>query len=80
MRGNMVLMIRSIVVILVLFTLATGCARKMPQEVIDVNRGLGQAKDACAGVYAADDLRSMQGCQGGSRGGSRCGQVCAGRS
>jgi nucleoid-associated protein YgaU len=61
MRGNHVLMIRSIMVILVLGVLATGCARKMPQEVIDVNRGLGQAKDACAGVYAADDLQAMQG-------------------
>jgi len=61
MRGNMVLVIRSIVLILILFTLATGCARKMPQQVIDVNRGLGQAKDACASVYAVDDLRSIQG-------------------
>lgn len=61
MRGNRVLMIRSFVVVLVLVALATGCARKMPQEVIDVNRGLGQAKDACASVYAADDLSAIQG-------------------
>jgi hypothetical protein len=61
MRTNTVLMLRSIVVLMVLFVLTVGCARKMPQEVIDVNRGLGEAKDACAGVYAADDLRAVQG-------------------
>jgi nucleoid-associated protein YgaU len=54
-------MIRSILVLVVLFMMTTGCARKMPQEVIDVNRGLGEAKDACATVYAADDLRAVQG-------------------
>lgn len=61
MRTNTVLMLRSIVVLLVLVVLTVGCARKMPQEVIDVNRGLGEAKDACAGVYAADDLQAVQG-------------------
>jgi nucleoid-associated protein YgaU len=55
------MIIRSIVVIAALFMLLTGCAHKMPQEVIDVNRELGQAKDDCAGVYAADDLRAVQG-------------------
>jgi len=40
--------------------LSVGCSKKMPQEVTDVNRALGQAKDACATVYAADDLKSIQ--------------------
>jgi nucleoid-associated protein YgaU len=41
--------------------LSVGCAKKFPQEVTDVNQALGQAKDACATVYAKDDLQSVQG-------------------
>jgi nucleoid-associated protein YgaU len=41
--------------------LVTGCARTVPVEVQDVNRGLGEAKDACATVYAADQLSGVQG-------------------
>ena len=40
--------------------LSVGCARKVPQEVTDVNAALSQAKDACAGVYAAGDLQTVQ--------------------
>jgi len=39
----------------------TGCAKKTPQQVIDVNRALAQAKDNCAGVYASEELGSLQG-------------------
>jgi len=41
--------------------LSVGCAKKFPQEVTDVNQALGQAKDACATVYAKGDLQSVQG-------------------
>jgi hypothetical protein len=41
--------------------LSVGCAKKFPQEVTDVNQSLGQAKDACATVYAKDDLQNVQG-------------------
>jgi len=40
--------------------LSVGCAKKFPQEVTDVNQALGQAKDACATVYAKDDLQNVQ--------------------
>jgi nucleoid-associated protein YgaU len=40
---------------------ATGCAKKLPQQVTDVNRALAQAKDNCASVYAADALGQVQG-------------------
>jgi len=41
--------------------LATGCAKKTPQQVTDVNRALAQAKDNCASVYATDALGQVQG-------------------
>jgi nucleoid-associated protein YgaU len=61
MRKNPVLTICHVLVVPVLLVLVAGCAGRMPQEVVDVNRGLGEAKDACAGVYAADDLQEIQG-------------------
>lgn len=39
---------------------AVGCSRQVPEEVNDVNRRLAQAKDDCAGVYAADALADVQ--------------------
>lgn len=47
--------------VLVVLLVVTGCARKVPQEVTDLNRALGDAKDACATVYAADSLAGVQG-------------------
>jgi nucleoid-associated protein YgaU len=44
----------------VLLLVATGCSKKTPQQVIDVNQEMAQAKDNCAGVYAADYLQSLQ--------------------
>jgi nucleoid-associated protein YgaU len=42
--------------------LVTGCAKdKALQQVEALNRALGQAKDACASVYAADTLAVVQG-------------------
>jgi nucleoid-associated protein YgaU len=61
MRANRFSLLLPVFLVSVLLALTAGCARTMPQEVTDVNRGLGQAKDACAGVYAADDLRTVQG-------------------
>jgi len=53
--------VRTILMLAALALAATGCAKTMPQEVIDVNRTLGEAKDACASVYAAGDLEAVQG-------------------
>ena len=46
---------------LTLALVATGCSKKTPQQVTDVNRALAQAKDNCASVYAADGLGPIQG-------------------
>ena len=48
-------------VALTLVLVATGCAKKTPQQVIDVNQALAKAKDDCATVYAADSLGGLQG-------------------
>ncbi len=61
MSGNYRMFVRSILVVTALLLVITGCAKKTPQQVIDVNQALAQAKDNCAGVYAASDLQSVQG-------------------
>ncbi len=40
--------------------LVSGCSRKLPQEVTDVNQAMSQTKDGCAGIYAADRLGRVQ--------------------
>lgn len=40
---------------------ASACSRKTPQEVMDLNRALGEAKDDCASAYAASSLAAVQG-------------------
>ncbi len=60
MRAKRLSLMWSLFAVAALLTLSAGCARTMPQEVTDVNRAMGQAKDACAGVYAADDLQAVQ--------------------
>lgn len=47
-------------VLLAVALVAAGCSKKTPQEVTDLNSALGDAKDACATVYAADDLATVQ--------------------
>lgn len=59
--GKRSLFVRLMIVIAVLLLMATGCSKKTPQQVIDVNQALAQAKDDCASVYATDDLSSVQG-------------------
>jgi len=61
MFGKRGLEVRTLLMLVALAAVATGCAKTMPQEVIDVNRTLGEAKDACASVYATDDLAAVQG-------------------
>jgi nucleoid-associated protein YgaU len=56
MRNRWTLVLAAVLVASVL----TGCARKPPQEIADLNRAFGQAKDACAAVYAADELAALQ--------------------
>jgi len=51
----------SAVVLAAVSLLSVGCARTIPQEVTDVNQALGNAKDACASVYAPDQLSGVQG-------------------
>ena len=46
----------ALIVLFVVAIAATGCSKKTPQEVTDLNAALGDAKDACATVYAADEL------------------------
>ena len=48
-------------VALTLVLVVSGCAKKTPQQVIDVNQALAKAKDDCATVYAADGLGGLQG-------------------
>ena len=50
-----------IVMLLGVALLATACSRKTPQEIVDLNRALGEAKDACASVYAANSLTTVEG-------------------
>ena len=50
----------SMIVLVAVLLVVTGCSKKTPQEVIDVNQALAQAKDDCASVYAADDLGQVQ--------------------
>jgi len=38
----------------------TGCSKKFPQQVTDVNTALAQAKDSCATVYAKSELGAVQ--------------------
>jgi len=59
--GNRSVLVRSMLLLTVLLLVATGCSKKTPQQVIDVNQAMAQAKDNCAGVYAADYLQSLQG-------------------
>jgi hypothetical protein len=61
MRGIRGLDIRWVLLFAVVAMMATGCSKTLPQSVADVNRTLGEAKDACATVYAADELNSVQG-------------------
>lgn len=49
-----------LVALLVMVFALSGCARTVPQEVTDVNRALQNAKDACATVYAVDELGGVQ--------------------
>jgi hypothetical protein len=37
-----------------------GCCRKPAQSIVDVNLALARAKDACAVLYAPQDLASLQ--------------------
>jgi nucleoid-associated protein YgaU len=60
-REGCSMIVRSTWIAVMLLLVATGCAKKTPQQVIDVNRALSQAKDDCASVYASDSLSSVQG-------------------
>jgi hypothetical protein len=37
----------------------SGCCRKPPQEIVEINLALGRAKEACAAVHAPDDLAAI---------------------
>jgi nucleoid-associated protein YgaU len=60
MRGFRGLNVRMLLMFAVVALVATGCCKQTPQEVTDVNRELGEAKDACATVYAADELEPIE--------------------
>jgi len=60
-RETRSMIVRSTWLALALVLVATGCSKKTPQQVIDVNRELAQAKDDCASVYATDQLGTIQG-------------------
>ena len=41
--------------------LVTGCSKKKAVKAVeDMNRAFGEAKDACASVYAANDAAAVQ--------------------
>jgi nucleoid-associated protein YgaU len=52
--------ILSVLVIAIVALGLAGCTGTVPQSVTDVNTAMSRAKDACAGTYAADDLRPVQ--------------------
>ncbi|MFQ5876379.1 MAG: LysM peptidoglycan-binding domain-containing protein [Acidobacteriota bacterium] len=53
MRGRIALAVGCVV-------LAAGCASRPPQGVTDLNRMWGELREGCAGVYAADETRSLE--------------------
>jgi nucleoid-associated protein YgaU len=61
MRGFRVVNVRTALMLAAIALVATGCCKVTPQEVTDVNRALGEARDECASVYAADDLQTVEG-------------------
>lgn len=61
MRGIRGLDIRLVLLFAVVALAATGCSKTLPQSVADVNRTLGEAKDAGAAIYAAEELKAVQG-------------------
>ncbi len=48
------------VAVMALGLVAVGCSKQLPQEVADANMALNEAKDACASVYAPDQLADVQ--------------------
>ncbi|HXV75518.1 MAG TPA: DUF4398 domain-containing protein [Candidatus Polarisedimenticolaceae bacterium] len=59
-REKRSLFVRSSWFVALLLLVATGCSKKTPQQVIDVNQALAAAKDDCATVYATNDLNAIQ--------------------
>jgi len=59
--GKSRVFVQSVVVMAVMMLLITGCSKKTPQQVIDVNAAMARAKDNCATVYAASETKSLQG-------------------
>ena len=60
MLGNRCMILRLALILLVVAVVANRCSKKLPQQVTDVNSALGAAKDACATVYATDELANVQ--------------------
>lgn len=59
--GKSRVFVQSVVVIAVMLLLVTGCSKKTPQQVIDVNAAMARAKDNCATVYAPGETQALQG-------------------
>lgn len=59
--GKSRVFVQSVVVMAVMLLLVTGCSKKTPQQVIDVNAAMARAKDNCATVYAPNETTSLQG-------------------
>ena len=53
--------VQSVIVVAVMLLLVTGCSKKTPQQVIDVNAAMARAKDNGAAVYVPDATKSLQG-------------------
>jgi len=59
--GKSRVFVQSVIVMAVMLLLVTGCSKKTPQQVIDVNAAMARAKDNCATVYAPGETQALQG-------------------
>ena len=55
--GKSRVFVQSVIVLAVMLLLVTGCSKKTPQQVIDVNAAMARAKDNCATVYAPGETQ-----------------------
>lgn len=59
--GKSRVFVQSVIVMAVMLLLVTGCSKKTPQQVIDVNAAMARAKDNGAAVYAPGETKALQG-------------------
>ena len=60
MPRHRITVLRAVLFAALVVLVFTGCSKKFPQQVTDVNTALAQAKDSCATVYAKSELGAVQ--------------------